>query len=727
MKIIVINPPLLQQNTAYPSGAYLSAFFKKMGHEPLWQDLNISLFYKIFSKEGLTRLFELSQKNALKMTAEAQQQGDDVTAFNIRRYISTKTQWIDWIDFITAALSGTRISTREKEHEFLFSPFVPRGNRMENFLMNLEREPCIDDIRFLCTYALADLSDYISAVFDNGFELIRYAESISLEEPDFSIVEQQMDSPVMKEFFLPLLQEKLNAYKAFCGAEDFLVCVSAPFAGTYVPALVTARFFRESFGNQAYISLGGGYVNTQLRDVKNPALGKYVDVISFDRGYGSYKALFKAIETNDFNALYKMRIFRQWGQSKSSLSAIPVEPVWTAKEYSDFEDQMTRQIVPDYSDIDFSLYPRLCDDKNPMHRLWSDGTWIKAYLAHGCYWHRCAFCDTKLDYVCSYKPVNESALFNGLMATAEKKGVYGIHFVDEALPPVILGKFGLLNARHREEKGSSLYFWGNVRFEKAFTKDLAAFLAYCGLGAVSAGLEVATPNGLENINKGTDLPSIIASCAAFKEAGILVHAYMIYGFWYDTPQTIIDSMETLRQFFAAGLLDSSFWHKFVLTKDSHAYDLYKDKWKGGKEYEKFGPGLEAALDSWMHGQKLETKVTKWFNFDVPSPSIPRNYVESAIEEYEKNNNLLFTKYKEFPDSVYWLGSAPVQFKNQVNWIYLQEEMGINTKDSDLAKILWALRPGESEENRAKAYEQIKKSPELQKVIRGLHYKGIVVL
>ena len=162
-------------------------------------------------------------------------------------------------------------------------------------------------------------------------------------------------------------------------------------------------------------------------------------------------------------------------------------------------------------------------------------------------------------------------LFKGLLATACQKGIYGIHFVDEALPAACLKKFALLNA----QSGKKLYFWGNIRFEKVFSKDFAAFLSYCGFGAVSAGIEVATGTGLENIKKGTDLDSIVSACAAFKEAGILVHAYMIYGFWYDTAQTIIDSMETLRQFFAAGLLDSAFWHKFSLTKNSELYDKLK--------------------------------------------------------------------------------------------------------------------------------------------------------
>ena len=131
MKVVIVTPPTVQLNTPYPSGAYLSSFFKGQGDSCVWKDLNIRLFYKIFSAQGLEKLFSLSQQKAQLLADKAEKQGDFATAFNLRRYVSTKQNWIDWIDFITAILCG---NMREKSHEFLFSPFAPRGARMENFL-----------------------------------------------------------------------------------------------------------------------------------------------------------------------------------------------------------------------------------------------------------------------------------------------------------------------------------------------------------------------------------------------------------------------------------------------------------------------------------------------------------------------------------------------------------------------------------------------------------------
>ena len=82
---------------------------------------------------------------------------------------------------------------------------------------------------------------------------------------------------------------------------------------------------------------------------------------------------------------------------------------------------------------------------------------------------------------------------------------------------------------------------------------MADILSYGGLTGVSGGIEIACGDGLLDVNKGIDIESLVSACAAFKEAGIRVHAYMIYGFYNETPQMLIDSAETLRQLFAAGL------------------------------------------------------------------------------------------------------------------------------------------------------------------------------
>ena len=708
--VLIIQPPIVQLNTAYPSGAYLSAFFKSLGHETKWLDLSLALYYEIFSRSGLTKLFSLCEKNALKLADQAEKSGDEATAFNLRRYLAQKDLWIEWIDFITAILRpGSRdniSSGYENAHRFVFGAHVPRGNRMETYLTNLGHDLTTDDARSLASFALADLADFITIAFDRNFSLVRYAESLTVSESSFAEVEKGADSPILKEFYEPLLR-KLEIAEG-----ESLVLISIPFAGTFAAALATGRFFKKHFGDSVYVCFGGGFVNTELRETNEPSLVKYCDAICYDRGYASYKELAMRIEQLGIESLSGANepIFklRQFVNDSGSVCVIPPldEGSDTYEQSLVYEKEITSSLIPDFSDIDFSQYPRLIDDTNPMHRLWSDGSWIKAYMAHGCYWHKCAFCDVTLDYVKGYCPTNVSKLYQGLLAQCREKGVYGIHFVDEAMPPALMIAFARENIAH----GSPITWWGNVRFEKSFTRDVADFLAYGGLIGVSAGLESATGNGLNAIHKGTDLESIVGACCAFKEAGILVHAYMIYGYWWEKEQDLINSMETLRQFYANGLLDSCFWHKFVLTRHSRVYKEWTEgkipdlkpidpqekqnaplfaknglHFEGEKKSQKYGAFLDYSLNQWMHGEDLEKPVQKWFDFQVARPTVGRDFIAKLIEKYESKRDETF---KNPPSSSgsragvvalasnkesYWLGGEKIELANgKIGWFYMGE-------------------------------------------------------
>ena len=744
MNVLILQPPIVQMNTVYPSGAYLSAFFKKLGCKVRWMDLNVLLFYRIFSRAGLKHLFELSEGPALILAREAEKKGDEATAFNLRRYVSQQDLWIDWIEPITAILRGQNF---EGAHRFAFGAHVPRGNRMENFLSNLTHDLTTDDARSLASYALADLADYITAVFDQHFALVRYAESLTVSENSFAEIEKGVDSPVLKEFFQPMVEELFTAdeMKEFlagtsgavggadaagaaggavpgAGGEKSLVCISVPFPGTFTPALALGRFFKAHYQDSVFVSLGGGFINTELRDTNERSLVKYCDALSYDRGYGGYAHLLglagnESGLTNGRSSsqpaiprltstypipCYKNRFFLTNDSlshpgapslAERDPSSITVtEPLEQQPEVEAFEHECTATIVPDFSDIDFSLYPRLIDDTNPMHRLWSDGAWIKAYMAHGCYWHKCAFCDVTLDYVKGYCPTNIHRLYESLLETARAKGVYGIHFVDEAMPPAALIAFARENIAH----GCPLSFWGNIRFEKVYTRDVADFLAYGGLVGVSGGLESASGEVLDEIHKGVDLPTIVGACCAFKEAGVLVHAYMIYGYWQETPQNLINSMETLRQFYANGLLDSSFWHKFVLTRHSRVFNEWKQgkisdlepiipgekdtplfaknglHFTGEKKSAKYGSALDLSLDRWMHGEDINRPVEQWFNFPVPRPSVSKKYIAQMIEAYEQKRDQAFAEPIDDPARAFWLGGKKVTEGKKVRWTYMGE-------------------------------------------------------
>jgi hypothetical protein len=153
-------------------------------------------------------------------------------------------------------------------------------------------------------------------------------------------------------------------------------------------------------------------VNTELRFLNTAYFFDYFDFVSFDRGYGSILSIIQNLKT--WPPETGEKIYKTMYRFKGSVISGIDEPSGEAEieNKAALEDEAVRAVFPDYSKVDFNRYLYPVDDVNPMHRLWSDGHWLKAYLAYGCYWHSCAFCDVKLDYIKNFIPVDTQALFS---------------------------------------------------------------------------------------------------------------------------------------------------------------------------------------------------------------------------------------------------------------------------------------------------------------------------
>ncbi|MCR5290113.1 MAG: radical SAM protein [Treponema sp.] len=710
MNIVIIQPPLVQLNTPYPAGAYLAAFFRTTNtaqakDSTTWLDLSTELFHHLFSRQGLTLLFAQSKKKALHLADVAERHGDDATAYQLRRYVSSAPLWIDWIDRIVAMVCQLPQSGHEWLHEFVRSAHAPRGNRMEQYLTTLNRDVSIDDGRILASLALADLADYITVAYDEHFSLVRYAERIATSTARYDDVLKSLEAPILTTFYETLLTQQLDSLNL---PDDTQFLISVPFPGTFSAAIYTARYIKQHYP-QAVTAIGGGYVNTELRCITEKRLFDYIDFISYDRGYGCFLTLYDTVAKKNVLSIHDILDGTAYYKTKYLYHDTIIQELNSDAIYEKKETELTKTLIPDYTGIDFGRSPRMADDTNPMHRIWSDGAWIKAYLAYGCYWHRCLFCDTTLEYVYGFCQTNVTALYKGLQKQAQQTGVYGIHFVDEACPPLALQEFALANCAYPHtadtDKTHKLTYWGNIRFEKTFSRDLADLLSYGGLTGVSAGIEIATGKGLEAIHKGTDIENIVCACAAFKEAGILVHGYMIYGFWNQSEQDLINSMETLRQLFAAGLIDSAFFHKFTLTRHSTVYKEWQEgkhpdlkpiqpdahqfaendiHFEGEHKSEKYGSALSTAVESWMHGQYLNKKIQSWFSFKMPAPSIAPDYVQKLIAIYEQKRDTAFSfipsasseknggRYVWLGGDVIVVSGAGTSGQKQICWHYMQE-------------------------------------------------------
>ncbi|MDR0486769.1 MAG: radical SAM protein, partial [Treponema sp.] len=644
--IVLVQPPFVQLNGPHPGIYYLRTFLEKRGCEVVVRDHSILLFEKIFCKDGMTRIFASIKKSEFKEQPAATRQ-------IIERFLCEEERVCSSIDRIIAFLRG---KDREFAHLIgLTNGVLPGGPSFDACLAEIckvKGEASADDAPLLASKLLADIAGLITAALDPGFSLVRYVPMAAAAFHDFSAVKDGLSGYVMQNFYRPFLEEEWKSPEIirFSGSPVFLMGITIPFPGCLSGALVCAESAKTVFGNRVRTIAGGGYVNTELRFLEEDVFFDYFDYLSFDRGYGSLDAILEREAQSDCIPLYKT-MYRHTDGSIVRDASI------TGGETGPVDDEAVLSTFPDYSGVDFTRYICPVDDVNPMHRLWSDGRWLKACTAHGCYWQKCAFCDVSLDYIRSFVPVDTTALFNHLKTMAEASGIHGVHLVDEACPPASLLQLALLNRR----AGLPLVFWGNIRFEKSFTPDVAALLAAGGVIGVSGGIEIASEKGFERIGKGIDLQGLVNACAAFKEAGILVHAYLIYGYWDQEEAEIIDSAEVMRQFFEAGLLDSAFWHQFVLTVHSRIYAekqkglhpllnprggqarpskifaLNDISFEGEERFDRFNLPLENLLRLWMKGD-TSMPVQDAFSFRVKCPVVEPHLIASLLDRYARGRD-----------------------------------------------------------------------------------------
>lgn len=648
MRFLLIQPPFVQLNAPYPAVHCLDRFLRDRGHETSVRDDSTGLYRRMMSRDSVRRILA-DAESALK----ARPAPDPEAARQTARYLSYRDRWAEWTEPLLRFLSGGdpalafRLSRVPDD--------LPLGRRAETFLEEREGLLKPEEAPALAVRILDDLGDLVAYALDPGFETVRYAERIASSRAEYGPVSEAADSGyLMREFYRPWLREEFRAGAA--GPAPEYVLLTVPFPGCLAGAVAAAREARVAFGPEVRIALGGGYVSTELRRLRDPAIFSDVDFLCFDAGYGALASLIEGSEAERAGrpAPVPYRTARRGPKGEVEYCGLPPEddadpaPVLRTgcpdeDRFAALEEEVLRSTFPDYRNADFGSCVRAPYSDNPMHRIWSDAPWLKYQLAYGCYWHRCSFCDTRLDYVRHYLPSDVGALFDAARAARDRTGLSGIHFTDEALPLPGLMEF----ARRNRAAGRPFSFWGNVRFDRVWTADRCALLAASGLIAVSGGIEIATDRGLEMTGKGFTFPDLVRALAAFKRAGVLVHGYLIYGFPAQTPGDLVDSAEAVRQLFAAGLLDSAFWHRFVLTRHSELYARWRAgqepglkpvdrggtfatndlEFRGSERWDPYDGPLESLLSDWMAGKGLDRPVRPLVP-GGPGPTLAPDHVEA---------------------------------------------------------------------------------------------------
>jgi len=639
-KTLLLTPPFTQLNTPYPATAYLKGFLNLINIASAQADLGIEVINSIFSAAGLTRLFDKVDAN------------NPAISDNAQRILALKDDYIGTIDGVISFLQGHNPTLA---HMICRDGFLPEANRFAQ-LSDIDWAfgalGIQDKAKHLATLYLEDLADIITECVDENFGFSRYAERLGRSASRFD--ELQLSLQNEYSFIDQILIAHLAQY--IDREKPQLVAISIPFPGNLFSALRCGQWLKRQHPTISVV-MGGGYVNTELRSLTDARVFEYTDFITLDDGESPIEHLLQYI--NGSRELHNLR--RTFCLQDNKVTYIDNSD---AKEYTQSETG-----TPDYSDLPLNKYISIIETLNPMHRLWSDGRWNKLTLAHGCYWAKCTFCDVSLDYIKSYQPVRASLICDRIEKIIEDTGESGFHFVDEAAPPALMRDLALEILRRK----LSVTWWTNIRFEKNFSRNLCLLLKASGCIAVSGGLEIASDRLLKLIQKGVTVKQVAKVCRNFSEAGIMVHAYLMYGFPSQKKQEIIDSLEMVRQLFETGVVQSGFWHQFALTAHSPVgmapnefhikiinnktgsfanNDLiYRDP--TGIDHNVFSYGLKKSLFNYMHGVSFDLPLHEWFDFKVPKTTINKRYIKSALAENDESQAIKVNA------KIVWLGGAPI--------------------------------------------------------------------
>ena len=628
-RILSVIPPMTQLNTPYPSTAYLTGFLRSRGIVAAQEDFALQLVLELFTPDGLRRILE----RVKAMPPKKRSPTLHCFVEHFERYLASVGPAIAFLQGADPSI-GHRIAGRN------FLPEGPRFAALDVYIDDEGGDPLAwafgalgvqDRARHMATLYLNDLADVLREAVDARFEFVRYAESLARSQPTFEPLAKALAAPPT---LVDSTLEKLTI-SAVDRNRPTIVLLSVPFPGSVYAAFRMAQAIK-AHDPKIVTVLGGGWVNTELRELKEARVFDFFDYVTLDDGERPILALLDYLDGQRPRLNLVRTYARVDGKVRYFNNSEPDVP---------FAEVGT----PTWDGLPLDRYLSLLDMLNPMHRLWSDGRWNKLTVAHGCYWKKCSFCDVSLDYIGRYDGAPAALLVDRIERIIEETGQTGFHFVDEAAPPKALKAL----ADELQKRNRAISWWGNIRFEKSFTPELCNQLADSGCIAVSGGLEVASDRLLTLMKKGVSVDQVARVTRAFSEAGVLVHAYLMYGFPTQTVQDTVDALEYVRQLFAEGCIQSGFFHRFACTVHSPVGlnpAEYGIKLKAlppisfatndvefidptGVDHDSLGKALNKALYNYMHGIGLDEDVRSWFSGKVPRTTVARHKISKALSAH----------------------------------------------------------------------------------------------
>lgn len=592
MKVLLLTPPLTDLNTPYPATPHLTGFLKQQGHTVSQMDLGILLINKMLTCESLAQLFEEVEEWPERLNKRC------------RMILSNADFYVRNVETVKRFLQGKDNTLAHRLAQVEFWEDMYGLPELEELEWDFGAAGFADQAKLLCTLYLKNICELLQKTTHPYFELIRYAEKLCLRLPTFDKIETALsqESPTLDQWAWDILRTEIEAF-----SPDF-IGFTVPFPGNLYTTLRLAQSIKQSFSNIPII-MGGGYVNTELRQLSDTRLFDYIDYLTFDDG-----------ELPFLRIINQEELLRCMYRKEETLVRCQMD----SKENIPFKELP----APSYQGLQLDKYISFVESANPMHRLWSDGKWNKLIMAHGCYWAKCSFCDTCLDYIGRFEQAPATIIVDRMEQVMQETGISGFHFVDEAAPPALLRQV----AEEILRRKLVVSYWTNIRFEKSYTPELCYLLAKSGLIAVAGGLEVASNRLLKLINKGVTIESASQAMRNLTEHGILVHTYLMYGFSTQTVKELYDSLGVVRDLFEEGCIFSAFWHQYAMTIHStsgrdpqsvnatrlesnsapFANNEIPFECKPMPPWSNYSEGLRLATYNYMRGTGFDIPLKNWF-------------------------------------------------------------------------------------------------------------------
>jgi len=633
---------MTQLNTPYPATAYLTGFLRSRGVDAVQEDLALQLVLRLFSSDGLRAILKHIESSPKSSSPAAPPAPSESVAFFCEQF----SQYAATADRVIRFLQGRDSTLAHRINSRMFLPEGPRFHVLDNHISEDDDDDGTDPLgwafgalgiqdraRHFATLYLSDLADVLREAVDARFEFVRYAESLAASQPTFDPLAKSLAAaPNLVDNTLRDL-----TLAAIDRHQPQIVLVTVPFPGCVYAAFRIAQAIKAAHPSMLLL-LGGGFVNTELRELSDVRVFDYFDYVTLDDGERPLLALLEHLR-GDRSREQLVRTFLRTDTDAGQAVAY--------MNHAEPDIPFAEVGTPTWDGLPIDDYLSTLDMLNPMHRLWSDGRWNKLTVAHGCYWKKCSFCDVSLDYIGRYDGVAAKTLVDRIEAIVTETGQTGFHLVDEAAPPKALKAM----AEELLQRNITISWWGNIRFEKSFTAELCELLAASGCIAISGGLEVASDRLLKLMKKGVSVAQVARVTKAFSNAGILVHAYLMYGFPTQTVQDTVDALEYVRQLFEEDCIQSGFFHRFACTvhspvgKNPQEYGIelvplppvsfaqndvdFIDP--TGVDHDMLGTALNKGLYNFMHGVGMEEDIRSWFTKKAPRSTVSRDFILKALE------------------------------------------------------------------------------------------------